>query len=158
MEVEEVKKVFIGAIIVTLLLTMTVAGCAGTTAPEAGFGASPTSGEAPLVVHFTDQSTGEITDWAWDFGDGSTSTSKNASHTYRIAGTYTVSLEVTGPDGSDTESKTDYITVTTPPAPEADFSAAPRSGEVPLAVQFTDESIGSNTPYLSGRRDIYRFS
>jgi PKD repeat protein len=147
MEVEEVKKVFIGAIIVTLLLTMTVAGCAGTTAPEAGFGASPTSGEAPLVVHFTDQSTGEITDWAWDFGDGSTSTSKNASHTYRIAGTYTVSLEVTGPDGSDTESKTDYITVTTPPAPEADFSAAPRSGEVPLAVQFTDESIGSITSW-----------
>ena len=37
--------------------------------PVAAFSASPTSGEAPLQVSFTDQSTGEITSWSWDFGD-----------------------------------------------------------------------------------------
>jgi PKD repeat protein len=79
--------------------------------PEAGFTAEPTSGTARLEVQFTDQSTGEITAWEWDFGDGSVSTLQNPSHTYTAAGKYTVSLELTGPGGSDTETKTDYITL-----------------------------------------------
>jgi PKD repeat protein len=146
MEVEGVKKVFIGAIIAVLLLTATAAGCAGTAAPEAGFSASPTSGDAPLTVNFTDQSTGEITSWAWDFGDGSTS--KNPSHTYQTAGTYTVSLEVTGPGGSDTEIKTGYVIVGEPEVITAEFSATPTSGNVPLEVQFTDQSTGEITSWV----------
>ena len=35
------------------------------------FSANPTRGPAPLTVSFTDQSTGSITSWEWDFGDGS---------------------------------------------------------------------------------------
>jgi PKD repeat protein len=62
-------------------------------------------------VKFTEQSTGDITSWNWDFGDGSTSVAQNPSHTYTDFGTYTVSLTVTGPQGSDTRTKTNYIKV-----------------------------------------------
>jgi len=79
--------------------------------PGADFTADLTSGPVPLTVNFTDQSTGDITSWSWDFGDGATSTEQNPSHTYTDAGTYTVSLAVTGPGGSDTEVKADFITV-----------------------------------------------
>lgn len=65
----------------------------------------------PLLVRFTDISTGEITDWLWDFGDGRTSTRQNPIHIYWQAGNYTVSLTVRGPEGSDTAVKNDYITV-----------------------------------------------
>jgi uncharacterized membrane protein (UPF0182 family) len=73
---------------------------------------APTSGLEPLVVQFTDQSMGTVATWSWDFGDGQTSDEQNPSHTYQSAGSYTVSLTVTGPAGSDTETKTNYITVT----------------------------------------------
>lgn len=85
--------------------------------PTAAFVGTPTTGNAPLNVAFTDQSTGTVSSWAWDFGDGGTSTSQNPSHTYTAAGTYTVQLAVSGGAGSDSEVKTSYITVN--PAPPA---------------------------------------
>jgi PKD repeat protein len=74
---------------------------------EANFSASPTSGAAPLTVNFTDLSTASsgITSWFWNFGDSATSTAQNPVHIYTSEGTYTVSLTVTGPDGSDAEVK-----------------------------------------------------
>jgi len=113
--------------------------------PVADFTGSPTSGCAPLTVDFTDQSTGEIDSWSWDFGDGGTSTAQNPSHTYNSPGTYTVSLTVTGPGGSDTETKTNYITVSA--APTADFVGDPTSGTAPLTVNFTDKSTGNPTSW-----------
>jgi PKD repeat protein len=83
-------------------------------APVADFTGNPTSGEAPLTVSFTDQSSNSPTSWSWDFGDGGTSTAQNPSHQYGSAGTYTVSLTATNACGSDVETKTDYITVTAP--------------------------------------------
>jgi PKD repeat protein len=80
--------------------------------PVAEFTATPTSGDAPLTVVFTDLSSGVIDSWEWNFGDGLTSTDQNPSHQYNSAGTYTVSLTVSGSDGDDTETKTDFITVT----------------------------------------------
>jgi hypothetical protein len=80
----------------------------------ADFYANPTRGPFPLTVSFTDQSTGSNTSWEWDFGDGSTSTKQNPSHTYTEPGTYTVSLTVTGYEGSDTNTKADYIKVWSP--------------------------------------------
>ncbi len=82
--------------------------------PVANFVGSPTSGDAPLTVSFTDQSTNNPTSWSWDFGDGGTSTAQNPSHTYNSAGTYTVKLTATNDCGSDTQTKVDYITVTEP--------------------------------------------
>lgn len=79
--------------------------------PVAAFAAVPTTGTAPLInVAFTDSSTRPAT-WLWDFGDGETSTAQNPTHTFRIANTYTVSLTVTNPSGSDIDTKTSYITV-----------------------------------------------
>jgi parallel beta-helix repeat protein len=109
--------------------------------PVAAFTADPTSGTAHLDVQFTDQSTGSITSWSWDFGDGGTSSQQNPSYTYTSAGDFTVSLTATGPGGSDTETKVSYIHVTEP-APVAAFTANVTSGTAPLTVQFTDQSSG----------------
>jgi PKD repeat protein len=114
--------------------------------PVADFSGSPTTGDAPLTVTFSDSSTGSVYSWAWDFGDGGTSSAQNPAHTYTAAGTYNVSLAVTGPGGTDSNVKTGYITVSTPPpAPIAEFSASPRSGGAPLFVNFSDLSTGGMT-------------
>jgi C1A family cysteine protease len=48
----------------------------------------------PLTIQFMDTSTGNPTQWSWDFGDGHTSTERNPSHTYSASGTFTVTLTV----------------------------------------------------------------
>ena len=119
-------------------------------APVAAFSASTTNGNAPLTVNFSDASSNSPTSWAWDFGDGNTSTSQNPSHIYTAAGTYTVELTASNSVGSDVETKTNYITVSDAPpppppaAPVAAFTANVTSGNAPLLVNFTDES--SNNP------------
>jgi PKD repeat protein len=111
-------------------------------APVAEFSGFPTVGAPPLMVNFTDASTGQIATYAWNFGDGGTSVTQNPAHQYMSSGVYTVSLTVTGPGGNDTEVKTDYITVSSLP-PTADFSGNPISGFFPLLVNFTDLSGGA---------------
>lgn len=83
--------------------------------PSAAFVADKTAGTPPLTVQFTDQSTGTIMTWLWDFGDGDQSTAANPAHTYEAPGTYSVTLTITGPTGSDTETKTNYITAAMAP-------------------------------------------
>ena len=110
-------------------------------APVASFTATPTSGQAPLAVQFTDTSTGNPTSWSWDFGDGTTATTQSPAHTYTAPGTYTVTLTAaigTGP----TTTANGTVTVA-PPPPTASFTAAPTSGRAPLPVQFTDTSTGA---------------
>ena len=115
---------------------------AGGNPPVANFTGSPTTGNAPLAVSFTDTSTNTPTAWSWTFGDSSTSTVQNPSHTYAV-GTFTVSLTATSAYGSDGETKTNYIVATVAP-PAANFTGSPTSGTVPLTVNFTDTS--TNTP------------
>jgi len=120
------------------------------TPPTAEFAGTPTSGDAPLNVSFTDASSGGPTSWSWDFGDGSgTSTEQNPQYTYNSAGSYTVSLTETNSAGSDTETKVDYITVTQPPMdpPVAEFTGTPTSGDNPLTVTFTDQSSNGPTSW-----------
>lgn len=117
--------------------------------PIASFTAAPTSGFAPLIVQFTDTSqpgTKPITEWLWDFGDGETSAFQNPSHTYTSAGSFTVSLTVTTAAGSNLKVSTGLISTQQPAAPSARFSASPRSGIRPLAVQFTDLSAPGTYP------------
>jgi len=80
--------------------------------PVAAFSASPTSGKVPLNVKFTDTSTGSPTKWKWSFGDGTSSTVQNPTHKYSAAGKYTVTLTITNAAGSNTATKSSYITVT----------------------------------------------
>jgi PKD repeat protein len=109
--------------------------------PTVAFSGAPLSGIAPLTVNFTNLSSGNFDTCAWDFGDGSTSSScDNPSYEYTTAGVYSVSLEVSGLGGSTTETKTDYITVYEPAT--ADFSASPINGMAPLTVDFTNKSSG----------------
>ena len=120
----------------------------GTEGPTAAFSADVLLGDAPLTVAFTDESTAgssAITAWSWDFGDGGTSTQQDPEHTYTTAGGYTVSLTVTTADGTDTETKADYITVTQPTeGPTAAFSADVQLGNAPLTVAFSDESTAGS--------------
>ena len=83
--------------------------------PEADFSVSRRDGTAPLRVEFDNDSNGEYDDCDWDFGDGEESDDcDDVDHTYNEPGTYTVWLRVEGPDGSDTERKSDYIRVGEP--------------------------------------------
>jgi len=111
-------------------------------APVADFEGDVTEGPAPLVVHFADLSSSVIDDWDWDFGNGGSSGLQNPTYMFSSPGTYTISLTVAGPGGSDSEIKVDYITVTEP-VPEPDFTATPTYGPVPLTVNFTDMSEGT---------------
>jgi PGF-pre-PGF domain-containing protein len=108
--------------------------------PKASFTASPLEGEAPLTVKFTDTSTGSVTSWLWEFGDGSTSTSKNPSHKYSAAGTYSVKLTVTNSFDSSTSAPS-FIHAYSIADPVANFTSDTTSGTVPLTVQFTDLSL-----------------
>ena len=114
--------------------------------PVAAFVSSVTSGTSPLTVQFVDSTTNSPTSWIWSFGDGNMSTLQNPTHTFLTSNTYTVTLIATNSAGSDTLTKTDYITVTYK-EPVANFSADVTSGTVPLTVQFTDSSTNSPTTW-----------
>lgn len=78
--------------------------------PIADFTASETY-TCDSTICFTDLSFA-ATQWAWDFGDGSPiDNSQNPCHTYTSSGTYTVELTATNPNGNDTETKVNYITI-----------------------------------------------
>jgi len=121
----------------------------GAIAPVPSFSGTPTAGPVPLIVAFTDTSTGTVTSRVWAFGDGGTSTLASPSHSYTNAGSYSVSLTVLGPFGSNTLLLADYITVTNVfGAPVAAFTANPVNGAAPLPVNFTDASTGTITNHL----------
>jgi len=79
--------------------------------PAAAFTASPTFGNAPLNVSFTDASTGSPTSWKWYFGDGTISTDHNPVYTYSKPGLYDVSLTVINSGGSSTKTIPKYVNV-----------------------------------------------
>ncbi|MCB0597621.1 MAG: PKD domain-containing protein [Lewinellaceae bacterium] len=82
--------------------------------PVANFSAIATTVAEGQSITFTDQSTGSPTSWSWSFAGGSpaSSSAQNPSVAYNTAGTYSVSLTAANASGSDTETKTGYVTVT----------------------------------------------
>jgi PKD repeat protein len=108
-------------------------------APEANFTCIPTHGLPSLEVHFTNQSVNEIAQYRWDFGDGTHSSQKNPEHTFSMPGSYTVSLTVTGPGGTDMMIKPNRITVQ---SNYIDFKSNIQAGPAPLTVSFNDTSKG----------------
>ncbi|MFH1051389.1 MAG: PKD domain-containing protein [bacterium] len=104
------------------------------------FTATPTAGSSTLTVNFQDASLSTPDTWDWDFGDGTSSTFQNPSHSYVSPGIYTVSLTVTNYQGSSTETKEDFITVYD--VIRAAFQGAPLTGPAPLTVYFVDYSPG----------------
>lgn len=69
------------------------------------------------TIAFFDQSSGNPTSWSWNFGDGGNSTLQNPVHTYSTGGTYTVTLTTTNAFGTNTKTKTNYITYSPGTAP-----------------------------------------
>ena len=109
---------------VTLTATNTVTGCADSTVQTINV-------NAPLIAQFTeqpdsvvtipnyefsfiDESTGPPSSWAWDFGDGTTSTARNPSHRYADTGYYQVKLIISN-NGSCTGEVTHIVRVTGTP-------------------------------------------
>ncbi len=117
-------------------------------APVAAFSGTPTSGVAPLTVQFTNQSTGTITSYVWDFGDGGTSSQASPMHTYNATGAYTVKLTViTGTGGSDDEIKTDYIVVDPPACSVWDCVynlLFDNQADLPLMRQYRDQILAKS--------------
>ncbi len=113
--------------------------------PVANFIADKTEGTTPLTVKFTDTSTNSPTGWAWNFGDGSTSTAQSPEHTFNGAGTYTVTLVATNADGHSNEKPMDITVNRVPTPPVANFTANKTEGTTPLTVKFTDKSTNSPT-------------
>jgi|GEM_PF-967019 len=94
------------------------------TSPEADFSVAPTTAVPGQTLTFTDTSTGDVTAWLWDFGDGTTAewttTTRpedgKITHRYPTLGNYTVTVKLIGPIGENT--KTKVITIRAPaPAP-----------------------------------------
>ena len=109
----------------------------------ADFVATPVQGVNPLVVSFTDLSTGATVDaWSWDFGDGTSSSFQHPTKKYDAPGAYTVSLTAWVGPQSETVVKSDLVTVD-PATFTVDFTATPTEGVNPLVVSFTDASSGA---------------
>ncbi|MCO6444078.1 MAG: PKD domain-containing protein, partial [Anaerolineae bacterium] len=129
----------------TASLTGTVTVTRAPQAPEARFTANPTSGDAPLIVTFQNFTSGDVSGYRWDFGDGTPIDQAEApTHTYTSPGTYRVRLTALGPDGLSDTAEAD-ISVTRPLAPpSADFNVSPEEGSAPLDVQFNNLSSGDD--------------
>lgn len=114
--------------------------------PIAAFNVDRATGQVPLTVNFTNQSSGQINSNSWNFGDGTTSSDANPVHVFANPGLYTVSLTVTGPGGSANVSR--QISAQSASAPVAGFTLDRANGIAPLTIQFTDQSTGTITSYL----------
>ena len=99
----------------------------------ANFTATPLTGCAPLIVNFTNTSTGSPTSYSWDLGNGVTSVAVNPSTSYTLPGTYTVTLTVSNAGGSNTKTVVNYITVL--PLPNPNFNFSPTNGCPPALGQ-----------------------
>lgn len=97
-------------------------------------------------IQFTDLTTGNpATSWEWTFPGGTPNSSSQQNPTvyYNASGVFDVTLTVTNPDGTDTETKTGYITVEEVIPPLTDFVASQvviTEGEM---IDFTDLSINN---------------
>ncbi|WP_086543663.1 DUF4082 domain-containing protein, partial [Algoriphagus antarcticus] len=130
------------------------------TAPIAVASATPQTGMAPLLVVFSSEGSTDnvaIASYTWNFGDGTSSTEANPSHTYATAGTYSVSLTVTDAEGlSDAE--TIQLAVFEP-TPEYDFSLYLNAGSSQTVIYEGKEFVGDmsfNPVYHSSSRADYQ--
>ncbi|OSZ76845.1 hypothetical protein CAP36_10440 [Chitinophagaceae bacterium IBVUCB2] len=117
--------------------------------PTVNFSASSVAGCFPLKVQFTDLSTAGVGNnnvtWAWDFGNGVTSSLQNPEATYETAGNFTVTLRVTNDKGCvKVISRPNYIRVTT--GVTADFTNSQATVcRAPANISFTNATTGPPT-------------
>ncbi|MFA6132483.1 MAG: PKD domain-containing protein [Phycisphaerae bacterium] len=97
-------------------------------------------------TQFTDATAGGTAPytWAWEFGDGQTSTAQNPSHVYAEAGSYIAKLTVTDTDGHVASVRA-MVNVTNPMT--VAMTAEPVLGSEPLLVNFTASAANGTAPY-----------
>jgi PKD repeat protein/Leucine-rich repeat (LRR) protein len=115
-------------------LTTTTVVIHDSEALEAAFEAQPGVAFVEEEVRFADRSTGEIDSWSWSFGDGADSTARNPVHTYDTPGTYVVTLTVSGPGGSDSETSSVEVVPAVEQGPEETLASADTAPEDPVVV------------------------
>ncbi|MBM9618241.1 ThuA domain-containing protein [Streptomyces zhihengii] len=123
----------------------------GGRSPVAEAAADKTSGTAPLKVSFSSAGTadadGDALTYAWDFGDGSTSTAANPVHTYRKNGTYTATLTAKDPTGRTGSASVRVVVGNTAPKVMLDLPAEGAlfsfGDEIPFKVTVTDKEDGA---------------
>jgi PKD repeat protein len=120
-------------------------------APAASFTVSTPNPAATSVVAFTDTSGGGPTSWAWDFGDGGSSTQQNPTHVYANPGSFTVRL--TASNASGPSSATLAITVT--PSTVLRLNAAHTFDLTLSARDPRTGNTGSGT--VIGQNDVYGY-
>lgn len=121
--------------------TVTVSAGGTTTA---AFSFTPVTPVVGQTVTFTDLSTGNPTAWAWDFGDGATSSLQNPTHAYAAAGTKNVKLTATA--GSTSSSVTESVQVAASSL-NASFAFFPSNPLVGQSISFNDTSKGGPTAW-----------
>jgi PKD repeat protein len=107
--------------------------------PVTAFSASPLTGDAPLTVQFKDESTNSPDTWLWDFGDSNTSNQQSPEYTYQNQGIYTITLTASNAYGSNSLTKTDYISV----------SASPTIIMYASELNFTRQTAKGNREYAN---------
>ena len=153
---------FVGYFLLNPNGTMTFTRAAAVTVPSAGtIAASVTNGFGPLTVVFTNTASGTITDWVWNFGNGTiitNTTGGDVTNTYAAAGDYTVTLTVYGPGGSATNVVANFIVAS--PTPKISLTAA--NGQVvfsgtncPAGVQYRILSSSNVSTALSNWKPVY---
>jgi PKD repeat protein len=128
--------------------------CGGGSSLVANFSGNPLAVAVGGTVTFTDLSTGSPTTWAWSanpsagvtYAGGTSAASQNPQMTFANAGLYSITLTASKTGSTDTETKTNYITVGNVP-PHADFIGIPQSIPVGGSVNFTDQSAGVPTSW-----------
>ena len=130
-------------------VVLTVTGPCGTatrtlnvnTAPTAAFSASPTSGCTPMTVNFTNESSPNAVSYQWTFPGGTPSASSAANPTvvYLNPGVFPVTLTAVNPNGSNSVTLQNFITVQT--VPNVGFSSVVNG----LTVTFTNTSTGATS-------------
>lgn len=105
---------------------------------NAAFTATTQQGCAPVIVQFTDASTGSPTWWRWDLGNGTISFLQNPATTYFNPGTYPVKLVAGNDAHKDSVTIAGYITVHAQPT--VNFSSSGTTGCFPLPIQLSDLS------------------
>ena len=113
----------------------------------ASFSSSPSSGEPPLAVQFTDTSFGTLAQWAWDFGDGATSAEQNPLHTFSTAGDYTVTLTATGANGHSSSTNQVISVVANYHFSSGTYSWVDPSGMTALSVPQNGVSAAQPLPF-----------
>ncbi len=131
------------------MIALTVSNCS-INAPIADFSGSPLSGCNSLSVTFTDLSVGAPTSWTWSFPGGVPNAfigQNPPAILYGAPGSYTVTLTVSNPSGTDAETKTSYVTVNNCPPPVAAFTGTPLNPCTGQQVFFMDHSTNSPTAW-----------